>query len=147
MGIDPTGPFTFGQYTHLLAQAIDAERGTEHMLEKAFPFFDQDGSGFITREEMVEQFQELGGLLSREEIEEFHDVLDSDGNGVIDVRCSVCRAPNAVEYFLLPITFRRDTCTRSWVRAAGHGRLFRTQATFTLLLHVQCCPGVAVLII
>jgi hypothetical protein len=49
-------------------------------------FFDQDGSGFITREEMVQQFQELGGLLDKAEIELFHDILDSDGNGVIDVR-------------------------------------------------------------
>jgi Ca2+-binding EF-hand superfamily protein len=49
-------------------------------------FFDQDGSGFITREEMVDQFRELGGLLDKAEIELFHDILDSDGNGVIDVR-------------------------------------------------------------
>jgi Ca2+-binding EF-hand superfamily protein len=35
---------------------------------------------------MKEKFQELGGLLSDEEIEQFHDILDSDGNGVIDVR-------------------------------------------------------------
>lgn len=48
-------------------------------------FFDQDGSGYITCEEMVEQFAELGGLLSAEEIHKFHGVLDRDGNGVIDV--------------------------------------------------------------
>lgn len=34
---------------------------------------------------MVEQFAELGGLLSPEEIHRFHNVLDRDGNGVIDV--------------------------------------------------------------
>lgn len=50
-------------------------------------FFDQDGSGFITCEEMVDQFAELGGLLSAEEIHKFHSVLDRDGNGVIDVSC------------------------------------------------------------
>ena len=49
-------------------------------------FFDEDGSGFITREEMTDQFAELGGLLTAEEIQHFHDILDSDGNGVIDVR-------------------------------------------------------------
>lgn len=49
-------------------------------------FFDEDGSGTITRQEMKEKFKELGGLLTDEEIEQFHDILDSDGNGVIDVR-------------------------------------------------------------
>jgi Ca2+-binding EF-hand superfamily protein len=49
-------------------------------------FFDEDGSGTITRQEMKEKFKELGGLLSDEEIELFHDILDGDGNGVIDVR-------------------------------------------------------------
>ena len=49
-------------------------------------FFDEDGSGFITCQEMVDQFKELGGLLSEEEIELFHKILDDDGNGVIDVR-------------------------------------------------------------
>lgn len=48
-------------------------------------FFDQDGSGFITCDEMVDQFAELGGLLSPDEIHKFHSVLDRDGNGVIDV--------------------------------------------------------------
>lgn len=54
----------------------------------ALQFFDQDGSGTITRQEMKEQFAELGGLLSDEEIEQFHDALDVDGNGVIDVRAA-----------------------------------------------------------
>jgi Ca2+-binding EF-hand superfamily protein len=76
----------------MAADAIEAERGTEHMLEQAFPFFDQDGSGYITREEMINQFQELGGLLTKEEIEEFHDILDVDGNGVIDVHPENCLA-------------------------------------------------------
>lgn len=37
---------------------------------------------------MLDQFAELGGLLTAHEIERFHDILDSDGNGVIDVRSS-----------------------------------------------------------
>jgi EF-hand domain pair len=82
-------PFDWDHFTHLWKDAMDAERGTEHLLEKAFPFFDQDGSGYITRDEMVQQFQELGGLLTEAEIHEFHDILDSDGNGVIDVRAFV----------------------------------------------------------
>jgi hypothetical protein len=53
-------------------------------------FFDEDGSGFITRQEMLDQFRELGGLLTKEEIEQFHDILDRDGNGVIDVRPALC---------------------------------------------------------
>lgn len=58
-------------------------------------FFDEDGSGFITRQEMTDQFAELGGLLTAEEIQHFHDILDSDGNGVIDVRppCAHCILP------------------------------------------------------
>lgn len=42
-------------------------------------------SGFITCQEMIDQFSELGGLLSADEIHKFHSVLDRDGNGVIDV--------------------------------------------------------------
>ena len=56
----------------------------------AVKFFDQDGSGTITRQEMKEQFAELGGLLSDDEIDQFHEILDVDGNGVIDVRPAAC---------------------------------------------------------
>jgi Ca2+-binding EF-hand superfamily protein len=57
-------------------------------------FFDEDGSGFITRQEMTDQFAELGGLLTADEINRFHDILDSDGNGVIDVSfAQLCTRP------------------------------------------------------
>ena len=58
-------------------------------------FFDEDGSGYITRQEMTDQFAELGGLLTAEEIQQFHDILDSDGNGVIDVRLP---SPLCIQY-------------------------------------------------
>eukprot|EP00892_Ulva_mutabilis_P008050 jgi/Ulvmu1/5617/UM023_0156.1 len=84
MSPDPVTTCTWGQFCHIWKDGISAEEHSRAMLEKAFPFFDQDGSGFITCEEMKEQFAELGGLLTAEEIHKFHSVLDRDGNGVID---------------------------------------------------------------
>lgn len=90
MGDQEATSCTWGQFTHIWADTKLATRNSQTMLEKAFPFFDEDGSGFITRQEMTDQFAELGGLLTAEEIQHFHDILDSDGNGVIDVRLPNC---------------------------------------------------------
>jgi hypothetical protein len=114
----PAKSCTWDYFCHVWKDALVAEQHSRTMLEKAFPvrpptwtlntvshesfviivsakcfdvqFFDSDGSGFITRQEMMEQFQELGGLLTANDIQRFFDILDSDGNGVIDVSdCTV----------------------------------------------------------
>lgn len=85
MGMPESASWDWGQFCHLWRHAIEASEDSEQLLTMAFKFFDEDCSGFITRAEMVQQFAELGSLLTAEEVDLFHDILDADGNGVIDV--------------------------------------------------------------
>lgn len=44
---------------------------------------------------MISQFAELGGLLTEDEIQQFHDILDVDKNGVVDVRSLLLLVPRS----------------------------------------------------
>ncbi len=57
------------------------------IIKRAFQFFDKDGNGEISVAELRNTMQELGGLLSDEEIQEFMQVMDVNNDGVIGVRC------------------------------------------------------------
>ena len=51
---------------------------------QAFSFFDQDGDGTITADELCMCMKKLGEELSKEEIEEMVKEADADGNGEIE---------------------------------------------------------------
>ena len=51
---------------------------------QAFSFFDQDGDGTITADELCQCMKKLGEDLTKEEIEEMVKEADADGNGEIE---------------------------------------------------------------
>ncbi len=53
-------------------------------LRDAFAVFDSDGSGLISRSELKGLLNNLGQVLSDEEIDAMMNVVDKDGNGEID---------------------------------------------------------------
>ena len=102
MGMPEHSTWHWGEFCHLWRHAIHAAEDSEQLLLLAFKFFDEDGSGCITRAEMAQQFAELGGLLSAQEVDLFHDILDADGNGMIDVRSITQLAMALVMRFSTP---------------------------------------------
>jgi calmodulin len=52
-------------------------------LKQAFEFFDRDGSGYITKEELRLALNRLGKLCTEKELNAMISVNDDDGNGKI----------------------------------------------------------------
>ena len=59
------------------------------ILRRAFQFFDKDGNGEISVQELRTTMHELGDLLTEEEIVAFMEVMDVNNDGVIGVRAGV----------------------------------------------------------
>lgn len=57
----------------------------EEILKRAFFFFDKDGNGEISVQELRTTMHELGDLLTEDEIVSFMSVMDVNNDGVIGV--------------------------------------------------------------
>ncbi len=55
-------------------------------LKEAFKVFDQDGDGFISKEELKAALLNLGEQLDDEEVDAMFKAADTDGNGQIDLQ-------------------------------------------------------------
>ena len=64
-----------------LADHVDEEE----VLWNAFQFFDRDGNGDISVAELRSTMNELGGLLTEEELQTFISIMDVNNDGVIGV--------------------------------------------------------------
>jgi len=76
-------PFTFGHVCHVWNSMLQDLTDEEEILRRAFAFFDKDGNGELCLLELQTTMQELGGLLSDEEIQAFMDAMDMNQDGVI----------------------------------------------------------------
>jgi Ca2+-binding EF-hand superfamily protein len=64
-------------------------------LEASFKVFDADGSGQITKEEMIKTMADIGEPLSADELKELLDKCDENGDGKINFKEFVTIATQA----------------------------------------------------
>lgn len=57
----------------------------EQILEQAFAFFDRDGNKQVSLAELTTVMQELGDLLTTEELAAFVAIMDKNADGVVGV--------------------------------------------------------------
>jgi len=55
-------------------------------LRKAFAEFDSNDDGFITKEELSGVMKNFGHVICGEELDEMMELVDKDGNGVLDFK-------------------------------------------------------------
>lgn len=60
--------FTFGQLLHVWKSLLADIADEEEILKRAFQFFDKDGNGDISVQELITTMHELGDLLTEKEI-------------------------------------------------------------------------------
>lgn len=75
--------FTFGHLAHIWHSMLQDINDEEDILRRAFQFFDKDGNGEISVQELRTTMHELGDLLSEDEIMSFVQIMDVNNDGVI----------------------------------------------------------------
>lgn len=75
--------FTFGQLAHIWHSMLQDISDEEDILRRAFQFFDKDGNGEISVQELRTTMHELGDLLTEEELVSFVQIMDVNNDGVI----------------------------------------------------------------
>ena len=80
---DGSGSIEFEEFLQMLAQKTDAH-GEEEELRAAFKVFDKDGNGFISASELRGVMQNLGEVLSQEDVDAMIKEADVDGDGQVN---------------------------------------------------------------
>lgn len=80
---DAEGNLDFESFKKIMSQTMGATDINKEMRE-AFAFFDQDGDGTITSEELWQCMKKLGEDLTLEEVQDMLKEADADGNGEIE---------------------------------------------------------------
>eukprot|EP00461_Guttulinopsis_vulgaris_P004197 UN04198 len=75
------GQIDFGEFIDMM---LSVQRSKEDELRDVFSFFDKDGSGAISAEEIFAVMQRLGEKVDLEECQLMVKSVDDDGNGSID---------------------------------------------------------------
>jgi len=78
-----TGDVRFPNFLGLMSQKY-SDNNAEDEIREAFKVFDNDGNGFINRQELRVVMMNLGEKLTDEEIECLIDDVDIDGDGQIN---------------------------------------------------------------
>eukprot|EP00091_Calanus_sinicus_P008672 TRINITY_DN20831_c0_g1_i1.p1 TRINITY_DN20831_c0_g1~~TRINITY_DN20831_c0_g1_i1.p1 ORF type:complete len:150 (-),score=55.21 TRINITY_DN20831_c0_g1_i1:90-539(-) len=83
--VDPNsiGSFKFPNFLAMMARKLD-ENSAEDEIRESFKVFDNDGNGFINRQELGYVMENLGENLPKEEIECLINEIDIDGDGQIN---------------------------------------------------------------
>merc|ERR1712093_822286 len=83
---DKSGTIEFEEFVDLMARTNKTHEQMEEEIKNAFLTFDADGSGFITREELVETLTTMGDPVDEETINGMIAEADLDGDGKIDYK-------------------------------------------------------------
>merc|ERR1711907_232305 len=81
---DRSGTLEFDEFVDLMAVTNKSREDMEEEIRSAFLTFDADGSGFITREELVETLTTMGDPVDEETINGMINEADLDGDGKIN---------------------------------------------------------------
>merc|ERR1711981_1301959 len=81
---DKSGTIEFEEFIDLMARTNKTHEQMEEEIKNAFLTFDADGSGFITREELVETLTTMGDPVDEETIDGMIAEADLDGDGKIN---------------------------------------------------------------
>merc|ERR1712167_201191 len=81
---DKSGTIEFEESVDLMARTNKTHEQMEEEIKNAFLTFDADGSGFITREELVETLTTMGDPVDEETINGMIAEADLDGDGKIN---------------------------------------------------------------
>merc|ERR1712138_9400 len=84
---DKSGTIEFEEFVDLMARTNKTHEQMEEEIKNAFLTFDADGSGYITREELVETLTTMGDPVDEETINGMIAEADLDGDG--DQLCRV----------------------------------------------------------
>ncbi|KAJ1621289.1 hypothetical protein T492DRAFT_1149752 [Pavlovales sp. CCMP2436] len=76
----------FGYTTRLLPEMSAEDRAQRNALRKAFDKYDKDGSGSITKLELVQAFRAAGMSFDAKTVGEVFDKADTDQSGTIDFK-------------------------------------------------------------
>merc|ERR1712199_99897 len=86
--MDETGeekkPMEFEEIVDLMARTNKTHEQMEEEIKNAFLTFDADGSGYITREELIETLTTMGDPVDEETINGMINEADLDGDGKIN---------------------------------------------------------------
>ncbi|XP_057314709.1 neo-calmodulin-like isoform X2 [Hydractinia symbiolongicarpus] len=74
--------FVGKQYKAIVAHPISPKSMDD--LREAFTVFDKNSDGFISKQELSEAMENFGHMISNSELEEMINLVDKDGNGLID---------------------------------------------------------------
>ena len=81
--IDGSGTIDFDEFVALMKdKALEVDVDSD--IREAFRMFDRNKDGYIDMSELSKMFALVGGLFTRDEMEEFMTEADKDGNGKID---------------------------------------------------------------
>merc|ERR1711934_1317076 len=81
---DKSGTIEFEEFIDLMVRTNKTHERMEEEIKNAFLTFDADGSGFITREELVETLTTMGDPVDEETINGMIAEADLDGDGKIN---------------------------------------------------------------
>merc|ERR1712093_800367 len=81
---DKSGTIEFDEFVDLMARTNKSRDQMEDEIKNAFLTFDADGSGYITKEELVETLTTMGDPVDEETINGMIQEADLDGDGKIN---------------------------------------------------------------
>merc|ERR1712100_990516 len=81
---DKSGTIEFDEFVDLMSRPNKTQEQMEEEIKDAFLTFDADGSGFITREELIETLTTMGDPVDEETITGMIQEADVDGDGKIN---------------------------------------------------------------
>jgi len=84
LGIQSEIEFTFEECLHIYKSLLNQSKWKEEVFKAAFRCFDINGDGNLTMSELSTICNEIGDL-TREECETFVNIVDANGNGVIEL--------------------------------------------------------------
>merc|ERR1712230_98026 len=81
---DKSGTIEFDEFVDLMSHTNKSQEQMNEEIKNAFLTFDADGSGFITREELIETLTTMGDPVDEETITGMIQEADVDGDGKIN---------------------------------------------------------------
>merc|ERR1712216_619607 len=81
---DKSGTIDFEEFVNMMSRANKSNEQMEDEIKTAFLTFDADGSGFITKEELIETLTTMGDPVDEETIVGMIAEADLDGDGKIN---------------------------------------------------------------